>query len=868
MKNFLKKLFRGQVPESVPARSSRDETLGHEALRQRIRESVSAEDRSRHERALGEALARAGVDPLEEDAPEVWVWAVRMATERDRAVDWLGRIRDEGALESIAVHARLADIRLSAAQRIGDPARIARLAGQMRNRDRGVYRHCQETLRQHAERLQRSERIADLAGQLRQVLAVRPIVGARLYELRRRLAELEDGTDLADCRALLRQAGAIEQEELACLRDIDKGVAEARALLKALGRTVPPWPERDSVRRKIAALEARLGNCPEGLAQREAGAALAGLLAKLKARLEDLEEAAGRASTADTPAPEPVPEPAEPLDRSPSPEPADEPEAPSEDGTAPASHPPSLDEEGFRLRLDELGQALDAGASQQALALARELDQAVDPAAVPRALLGRYRALQGRLGQLRDWVRWSDAQARDQLIEEAEALADGQGSLPYIAEAVPRLRQEWRRLDGLHRATRAQWQRFDRALNQAYQPVLAERAERHERQDAIRQAKSHLLDEAEQWLDGLAEESVNPGELQRQRNALLKHWRGLAQAGPRDERSLQSRFHRLVTALDQRLESFLRAETERRNRLLAAARRLHQEPDLREAIRQARLLQQQWRDESNGVQLPRGSHEPQWRQFRAAVDGVFARREAERKAHEEQRQELDASRQSLLDDLAKMLESRPDRAGLEAALAQFRERWEASAASGSPGRGRRDAFDRQAEALLRQAESLIGEQRVTRQRQMFELMARKAAWAEELETAVAAGADTAALAEGLRAQWEAAPRLPAEVEPGLATRFAHASGITPEELAAGRRRRDELLLDLEILLDLPSPPGCAEARQDRQLEWLQGGLQSRQDPAALLRLAAAWYGTPAPPDEVQTARIEQAIRALSPLMPG
>lgn len=884
MKNFFQTLLRGRDPLPDPVARTRDEPRDHERLRQRIRESVSLEERTLYERALGEGLGRAGVAPLEEDAAAVWAWAVCAATDRALAAAWLDRIRDEAALEDIAAHARLADLRLHAAARLVDPDRLARLAGLMRNRDRGVYRHCQAALKQHAERLQRSARIADLAGQLRQLLGARPIAGARLYELRRRLAELEDGPDLADCRALLDQAGQLEQAGLAGARQIDTGVAEARALLKTLEGPDPVLPG-DPVRLRIDALETLLGSCPEGYAPREANAVLARLVAELKARWAALDEATqGKAAVpdlrADTGGAEPIPEPDEGREQPPSPAPADAPEAPTAPradgpgGMAPPPRPPRpaaprpVDDAGFQLRLEQLAQALDAGASQQAFALVRELDQAAaDPARVSRALLGRYRALQGRLGQLRDWVRWSDAQARDKLIEEAEALAEAPGSLPYLAEAVPRLRQEWRRLDGLHRASRAQWQRFDRALNQAYQPVLADRAERHDRQDAIREAKSNLLNEAELWLNGLQEETVNPGELHRQRNALLRHWRGLAPAGPRDERSLQSRFQRLITALDQRLQPCLEAETERRNRLVAAALRLHQEPDLRDAIRQARDLQQQWREGTNGVQLPRGRHEAQWRKFRAAVDGVFARREAEWKQQHEQRQVLDDSRQALLSDLARTLETRPDQPRLEAALAHFRERWEASAASGPPARGRRrDALDRQAEALLQQAETLTGELRVARQRQLFELMARKAAWAEALETAAVAGAETAALYGELQTQWAAASSLPAEAEQVLAARFAHATRITPDEQAAGRQRRDELLLDLEIRLDLPTPPAWSEARQRRQLEWLQGGLRSRQDPAALFRLVAAWYGTPAPPDHEQTGRIEQATRALAPLL--
>ena len=72
-----------------------------------------------------------------------------------------------------------------------------------------------------------------------------------------------------------------------------------------------------------------------------------------------------------------------------------------------------------------------------------------------------------------------------------------------------------------------------------------------------------------------------------------------------------------------------------------------------------------------------------------------------------------------------------------------------------------------------------------------------------------------------------------------------------------------MLLDLEILLALPSPEACAEARRRRQLERLQhrfgSGVRQSRDAEALL---VHWYATPAAPDAALDQRMAAVKRVL------
>ena len=880
MKNLIARLFgkRTEPVSAAPAKPART-APDIETLRQSLASASSSEERQAATTALGQALGREGIEPAVNDAESIWMAAICACAVKPRAAGWLDRIRDESSLEQVASGARLADIRLLAAQRIKDIERLTRLAQQMRDRDRGVYRHCQGLVKQHAEESRRAEAVGALAQQFSQLIANRPIAAGHLYELRKQLAAMPDGPDLANCHALSRQAGEAEQAESDAQRVLEELVREVNALWRSIDSQ--GLDRLDSLRKQIEAVVGKAGAQPHWMKNYPRTREIEDTLSKLTARLEELDEDrrilaecyAFLESSADqeldasleqawTQLSKPRNEQARQILESewrarrgltePQPKPKPRKPAKPAQSAAEAQH--------FRENLEALEQALEAGASQQALSLVRALDELTAETMPPQALAGRYHALQAQVGQMRDLVRWSTQQARDKLVEQAESLTEEGVTRVQIAEVVPKLRAEWKRLDKLSRGAQAQWQQFDQALNRAYEPILAERAERNAQQDAISEGKSALLDEAEAWLKGLSPDQANPGELQRQRQALRNHWRGMIQAGPREERRLQARFHELMQQLDAMIQPFVQAEIDRRNRLIAAARLLSQESDLRSAIDQARHLQQQWRGDSH-LHLPRQLNEKLWQSFREAVDAVFARRDEERKQYEARNHERDAARQSQLSAFATLLNSQPGQAQIEAGMAAFEEQWkEESAPEGR--RPRRDELDQKAEALLGRARHLLRDLLSAKQQSLLDLIEQKAGWAQQREKEVLAGADVAEASQRLQALWQDAATLPADLEQKLLNRFESAAEMSGAILAAGGPQRQRLLIDLEILLDLPTPAAWADERRSRQLALLQTDYKSLQRAPVLLGMFTDWHAIPATEDAEQVDRIRRVRQKL------
>jgi exonuclease SbcC len=309
-------------------------------------------------------------------------------------------------------------------------------------------------------------------------------------------------------------------------------------------------------------------------------------------------------------------------------------------------------------------------------------------------------------------------------------------------------------------------------------------------------------------------ERVDHTAVEVQRQQFQDRWRGAPFAGFRDERALRKRFEKTLGEVAQRLAAARTAEIGRREQLIATVEALREAPDLRGAISEARTLQQRWRDEAGPLRLTRFEEQKLWQRFRKACDAVFARRDAERAEQVAQREKRAHTRAALLDGLAAAL-SATDAAQIKRALAQFRTDWDAS----RTGRGEAtDALDQRARALQQQAQRRIDE--VQRQ-----------AYRERLEQ--------------------------------MAQRAAPADGVDAEALAAGRKEREELLIDLEIALDLPTPEAFAAARRRRQLERLQ--VRFRGDhlqPPRAEDLLARLYAAPAQADVDMDARVAAVVRRL------
>jgi hypothetical protein len=526
----------------------------------------------------------------------------------------------------------------------------------------------------------------------------------------------------------------------------------------------------------------------------------------------------------------------------------------------PSPRQPRFDPEVVVKLMDQLEQAIAEGHLVDAESAAKQIKTRLAGSGLHSSLESRLHRLHAELETLRGWARWGTAQAREKLIEDAQALLSGEQEVEALAVAISALRESWKRLNAHAAAPKAQWESFDAVLEKAYLPVAAHRAEqavRHAESRALREALCADWEAAFPVIDG---PQADFKAIETRRAEIIKQWHAAPQASFRDERLLRKRFDALIGGIDQQLDAARAAEYARREQLIAAAQALQEQPDLRQAMAEAKALQQRWSKEATPVRLKRNDDQKQWQRFRAACNLVFERLDAQRAEQTAQRQEQTQARQVLLDHFAASLEG-ADVEAVKRALTEFRATWGASRPS---AREADDGLETRARDLQQQAQQRLDQVRQEKHQARFALLAQKATLAQRVEMAALSGHRLEAVLAEAQQAWDALARLPGASESMLAQRFAAAKHATEALLATGRNAREDLLLDLEISLGLPSPDKFATARRERQLGRLQNrfgaATEVQLEPEALL---VRCYATPVASDAMDEQRLAAVAQKLA-----
>ena len=828
--------------------------------------------------------------PLAADPPEVWLAAVCEVADKALALDWLSRLEGDARLAEVALAGRFSELRLAAIRRVEDTAVLERVARLSRDKDKRVYRDCAERLKARRQAGEDARLTVTLAAALRALLDAAPLNLSQLLDLEKQYRALgQDSPAIDECQALLDRARARLQQESQARRELQGRAEAALALLRECAdqASIDPAQALD-LRARLDALAGVQPGLPDWLSSLAPAKQLGESLREIESSLTELEAEGERVLACEAfldglAACPPIDAPPltasaassawAALSKPNNPQARQALEARWQEVHRPASSaapqpekPAAVDRDALRQlleRLERLEQAAEQGQLAVAEKFAKEIAAALQGHRLEGPMEARLARATAQLGKLRGWAAWSAGQARDQLIEAAEKLLQGSPGVDDLEQGVRGLREQWKQLDS-HGGARAQWQRFDALLTRAYQPVAVHRAAEAARQAAAREVKEALCGEWEAHYSAMVWQQSDYKQLEGERQEMLRRWRAAQPAGFRDERMLRKRFDKILDKLDQRLAAMRASEQERREELIGLAEALRELPDLGRAITEVKALQSRWGGQGVSVQLERRDEQKLWLRFRAVCDVVFARRDDQRLRLAAQREAGKQVALGLLDAFAAAVVAVAveDGDSLKRALSQFRVDWKALRAN---DRESAEGFEPRARELERQASLAIERLQQERKNTQFDLLEQKAAILDAAEAAAvsSAQADMAAA----KAAWDALPRLPGKSEGLLAQRLAAASGVTAKDLAAGRKVRETLLLDLEIALLLPTPEACAEARRKRQLEHLRMhfGADSLPTPEAE-ELLLRWYATAAAPDaalDQRLAAVKQRLLAVA-----
>lgn len=513
--------------------------------------------------------------------------------------------------------------------------------------------------------------------------------------------------------------------------------------------------------------------------------------------------------------------------------------------------------------------ALAAGHLAEAGRLLTKLQAAKDGGGV--ALATRIGALQAEFSRLKGWQHWGGGRVRDDLVLEAEALAAStvvaEGARPVklpikqLEKDIEQLRVRWKELDRLGGATsKPLWQRFETALKTAYLPVAAHLARLNEARQENLAARKNLLTALEAVELGGDDQGKAPDwkEIARALAHFETEWRKLGpieHTVPHKARAaLMERMKAGVARLEGPLREAQAAAEAQRRQLVVRAQALSADAQGRDLMAKLRELQSQWQSHAKSQPLPRRTENQLWAEFRAATDAVMNQREAALSARDAGFKANQATREALIARLTELQQDTPP-ADIKRVVAAVDSEWRKA---GEAPRNQAAKLESRYRAAREQAlEHVAGSAQRSWSRSCDALLA-KLALCEELESA--------APTSDSEARWAALPALPARWEQALQARYKSAC----EHPGGGNQSRageplDQLLLQLESSLNIPSPEAFQMARRTLKLLAMKNAMEGRRSASPAVpdieTMTAAAFGH-AHLDADQRSRLETIVGAL------
>lgn len=454
----------------------------------------------------------------------------------------------------------------------------------------------------------------------------------------------------------------------------------------------------------------------------------------------------------------------------------------------------------------------------------------------------QLRELTIKVNELRDWQGFATLPKKEALCESMEALVGAELDPQALANRVKRLQDEWRML-GSSDAERTQklWERFSTAADKAYEPCreyFEKLSQVRETNLAAREAICQQLDEylhQTDWtkIDWRAAREIF--ELAKQ------EWRNHSPVERKAGKDLQNRFNSLLQELQTRIESEFEKNAQARRALIAEAESLLDASDLHGAIEKAKQLQRQWKD--TGMVTPREDGKL-WKQFRAACDGLFSRRDQQRADAQAERDRHLSDAEAICDQIEKLAES----AGFDSQSAneQFQQLQEQFDQLGPLPKEQVESVRKRYRAVSDHFRQNLSHAQIRNRSRRFDSLWQVAEWFDDQEAHLLAG-ETVSLGGGL----PVSDPLPGNAEQVALSRLKALQSIDPAAanhalLAENAEKLRELCLRLEIGAGVDSPAEDKEYRMQFQIARFNKGAgqrDSRLSPAELLeQLQIEWLG--------------------------
>lgn len=283
--------------------------------------------------------------------------------------------------------------------------------------------------------------------------------------------------------------------------------------------------------------------------------------------------------------------------------------------------------------LNQLQTAIDEGHLKEAnryhqhtQKLLKKLDQKQ-----ASAVQQTFKQLTARLHEIRDWQGYAAQPKKEALCLDMEKLIDSSFSADILADKIKDLQDQWKQLGPINPSDDKQlWQRFKAAADKAYEPCRAFFAQVADQRKLNLEKRNQLIAQLIDYENAMDWQQADWGTVQQTLNAARQSFKEFSPVDRSAHKSSQKAFQTACDAIYQHIQQQYDANIGAKEALIATAQQLAEQEDLAAAMERCKTLQNDWKQ--IGL-TPMKADQKLWKDFRAACDAVFNRRDEERQAH-------------------------------------------------------------------------------------------------------------------------------------------------------------------------------------------------------------------------------------------
>jgi exonuclease SbcC len=259
------------------------------------------------------------------------------------------------------------------------------------------------------------------------------------------------------------------------------------------------------------------------------------------------------------------------------------------------------------------------------------------------------------LQKMKDWAGFAILPKKEELVAQMKMLAEQAEteSDPLTQlDKIKLLQAEWQALGTVFNdAEKALWEEFKNLSQHAYAPCQRYFDKQNTIQEQNATARQQLCDELQQYLDNLPNPVNWQGHI-----AILKQaredWQKYHPVEAKKHKQLQSRFTRIINALEDKLHAEYELQENQKKALIAEATQLLNHENIYDACQKAKELQNTWKT------LGFCGHQKEqalWEEFRQQCDALFAKRGAQKEAQKLEEQATVQKADHILTELNTLL---------------------------------------------------------------------------------------------------------------------------------------------------------------------------------------------------------------------